>query len=157
MLISLSFLGLLYVLDDYKQKKIFFQNNFLTKIGYFFMFHGIWLIFSWWLKADKKPSESRRLKSRLSVCTRSLILTQTTFCAFEEITLHFYRALQLSAINHIILNYSMKINETHIKSIVKRFYWLWAFKHSSRVNVVLIKTRNYGPPGLRCSLRLRGG
>ena len=44
MLISLSFLGLLYVLDDYKQK-IFFLN-FLTKIGYFFMFHGIWLIFS---------------------------------------------------------------------------------------------------------------
>ena len=30
-------------------------------------FHGNRLIFGWWLKADKKPSESWRLKSRLSV------------------------------------------------------------------------------------------
>ena len=35
LLISLSFLGLLYVLDDYKQKNFFFQKKFLTKIGYF--------------------------------------------------------------------------------------------------------------------------
>ena len=31
LLISLSFLGLLYVLDDYKQKKIFFKKNFSPK------------------------------------------------------------------------------------------------------------------------------
>ena len=35
MLISLSFLGLLYVLDDYKQKKIFLKNSHQNRLFFY--------------------------------------------------------------------------------------------------------------------------
>ena len=74
MLNFLSFLVLLYVSGHFKQK--FFLKNFQTDRNISSPIHVVysilklfpwWLIFGCWLKADKKPSESGRLKSRLSV------------------------------------------------------------------------------------------
>ena len=74
MLNFLSFLVLLYVSGHFKQKKFFkiFQTDRKISSPIHVVYSILklfpwWLIFGWWLKADKKPSESWRLKSRLSV------------------------------------------------------------------------------------------
>ena len=75
MLNFLSFLVLLYVSGHFKQK-IFFKifqtdrkiSSPINVVYSILKLFPWWLIFGWWLKADKKLSESWRLKSRLSVC-----------------------------------------------------------------------------------------
>ena len=73
----MSFLVLFYASGDFKQQ--FFFSKFLRQIKIFYpssnnvVFYILKLFsmeISWWLKADKKPSESRRLKSRLSVSAK---------------------------------------------------------------------------------------
>ena len=52
----------------------FMFQDISSKNFFFRLIEKFWnrLIFSWWLKADKKPSESWRLKSRLSVSASCL-------------------------------------------------------------------------------------
>ena len=77
-------------------KKLKFPPYFWkTLVKFSSFFHGNRLIFGWWLKADKKPSKSRRLKSRLSVSATSYPLFSVQFRVWPIVRAVHYKLLSL--------------------------------------------------------------
>ena len=83
-----------------KISPLFLKNTckiFKSKEGALTFSHGNRLFFGWWLKADKKPPESWRLKSRLSVSA-----IPVPICCFHVYGLHWKAWSSLTNIPHLL-------------------------------------------------------
>ena len=122
--------------------------NFYKSQGALTFSHGNRLFFGWWLKADKKPAESWRLKSRLSVSAKYkteekyFCLSEDFFCeekhfAFRmEVALTesrlFSRQLSdsfLSAFSHQPKKsrFTWKKVKAPFLGLIKITFWTWKF------------------------------